>query len=66
MTRTMYAVVQNESFIDEAIAFFDDVTHAEIYAEQETNDIDRDGTYIVVPVTVKTAFIEVQTSAGDR
>jgi hypothetical protein len=50
--RTMYAVVEENSFVQDAAAMFDDQTHAETHAEMMSNDSDYDGRYRVVPVDV--------------
>jgi hypothetical protein len=52
MNRTMYAVVLEDCFVQDAAALFDDQTHAETHAESMTDDPDYDGRYRVVPVWV--------------
>lgn len=62
--RTMYAVVEDEAFINDCNALFDDQTHAEIYADQLNGDEDIGGNYTVVIASVDLNGIVEQSEDG--
>ncbi len=59
MNRTVYAVVAEDSFLEDFAAVFDDQTQAEVFAETISNDPDFDcGKYVVVPATLTGTMLE--------
>lgn len=58
--RTMYAVVEQDGFVNDCAALFDDETHAETHAEMMSNDSDYDGKYVVARVQVDENGIKVE------
>lgn len=66
MNRTMYAVVEENDFIENMAAMFDDQTHAETHAEMMSSDSDYDGTYIVVPIYIQAVIVTEETRKERR